>query len=386
MNNFYNGLTVVPVTKLRTMELYELYKSYKKSRKGKRRSADQVQFELNQFSRIGALCDELNRQVYAPTSNYTFIHRRHSSREVWACEVELKIIQTMLDGKLRPLVEARLSDRTFNNRVGKGTHAAINRVVEDMTEVSDGYTSDAWIIKIDLKGCFPNINQDIAWRLTADLIKKSECDNKDELLYWARIANYVNPQFNAHRRSPLHRWNDEIPRYKSLYSKPFGTGAAIGFLYWQVIVNYYLNDIDWWVINNITPYYTRFVDDMVLVVKNKSSLLMFPLLRERLGEIGMELHPMKFYCQHCTKGLEFLGYHVKPRAIHLNRRILKRAFHLPKCGKTKLVSRVNSYMGMIKCSSDDELRKKLLDSIGRKDIEKDYVNYKVKGKEVKYEC
>lgn len=371
------------------MELYELYKAYKRSRRGKRRSADQVQFELDRFSRLSRLCDALNRRTYTPDANYCFIHKREKSREVWASEVELKIVQTMLDDRLRPFIEAELTDRTFNNRVGMGTHAAINRVIEDVAEVSEGYTEDAWIVKIDLKGYFPNIDQDIAWKMTSGLIERNITEGKDELLYLARIANYVNPQFRAQRRTPIHRWSEEIPRYKSLYDKPFGTGAAIGFLYWQVVSNYYLNEVDKWIIGNITPHYTRFVDDMVMVVRSKTALRMLPALREKLAETGVTMHPHKFYCQHYTKGVEFLGYHVNPHSIHLNRKIVKRAFEAKPCGRNKFVCRVNSYLGMMKRASDDRLKVALLDSITRKGIGKDYAGCKVKatdGKRKRKKC
>lgn len=361
------------------MELYTLYQAYKRSRKGKRRSIDQVQFELNMFERLSRLCNSLNDRIYKPTSNYCFIHKRNKSREVWASEVELKIIQTILDEYLRPLIEERLTDRTFNNRIGYGTHAAINRVIEDISEVSNNYTKDAWIVKIDLKGYFPNINQDIAWGLVTELITSTyEGALRDELLYLAKVINYVNPQFNSQRRNPLSRWIEEIPSYKSLYSKSFGTGAAIGFLYWQVMSNYYLSDIDRWVINNITAHYTRFVDDMVMVVSTKTALTMLSTLRKKLRVIGVDVHPAKFYCQHYTKGLEFLGYHIKPYRLHLNKRIVRRAMY--NCSKYsfRIDCKVNSYLGMIKCSSDDYLLKTLLDIVPDKGIIKDYDNFKIK--------
>lgn len=359
------------------MEIYDLYKAYKRSRRGKRRSADQVQFEMNMYERLGDLCNALNRHAYTPTSNYCFIHKRQKSREVWASEVELKIIQTILDEKLRPIIEAELTDRTFNNRVGMGTHAAMNRVIQDIAEVSKGYTSDAHIIKVDLKGYFPNINQDKAWAMMEKLIGKYDGDDREEVRYMARLVNYANPQFKCYRRSPLSQWADEIPKYKSLFEKPFGTGAAIGFLYWQVLSNYYLNEVDKWIIANITPHYVRFVDDMVMVVENKAALTMLPLLREELAKIDIRMHPCKFYCQHYTKGMEFLGYHINPHAIHLNRKIVKKALRVPHVGREKLVCRTNSYMGMIKCSSDNHLRNELLDNIANEGIIKDYEEYKV---------
>lgn len=361
------------------MELYELYKTYKESRRGKRRSADQVSFELNQFSRLGTLYDSICSRTYTPSSNYSFIHRRPKPREVWACNMEHKILQTYLCDRFKPILEKMLTDRTFNNRVGYGTHAAINRVIEDIYTASCGYTKDCWVIKLDLRGYFPNINQDISW----GIIEKAITDNyfrdvKDELLYIAKVINYDNPQYSSSRQSSYEEWQDIAP-YKSLYNKPYGTGGAIGYLYWQLMSNGYLSDIDKWIIHNISPYYTRFVDDMVIVSDNKDGvLLMIPALRALLRKIDIELHPHKFYCQYYTKGLEFLGYHIKPKhRIHINKKIILKALRAVKQkDRDNYIARVNSYLGMVKISTDTNVARLLLDNVSDK-YNKDYIKMKI---------
>lgn len=353
------------------MELYELYKTYKESRRGKRRSADQISFELNQFERLGALCDSINSRSYTPSSNYSFIHRRPKPREVWACNMEHKIIQTYLCDKIKPYIEEKLTNRTFNNRIGYGTHAAINQVLKDMYEVSQGYTNDCWVIKLDLKGYFPNIIQDIAWGKIEGVL------DDEQIYYLAQIVNYDNPQYHSYKQSSIDEWKDIAP-YKSLYNKPFGIGGAIGYLYWQLMSNLYLAEIDKWIIDNISPYYVRFVDDMVIITNNKeSALVQIPQLRQILSDIGVELHPYKFYCQYYTKGLEFLGYHIKPDRLHLNRKIVERAYRKAKLSHRKNYECImNSYLGMMKTSSDNYIAKGLLDIISSKYM-KDYTNMKI---------
>lgn len=355
------------------MEIYDLYMAYREARKNKRRSADQIQFELKMFERIYRLCEMVNNTDIL-TSSYCFIHKRgDKSREVWASDMELKILQTILDFNLRPIVEGLLTDNTFNNRKGRGTHAAINHVIEDIAAASEGYTRDCWIIKIDNKGFFPNINQDIAWRNTEKIINDNfHGEKRDLLLLLAKTVNYYNPQFNTIRRSPIEQWNEEIPNYKSLFHKPFGKGAAIGFLYWQVMTNLYPNEIDKWIIENLTPYYTRYVDDMVLITTDKEYLLsQLPVLRMKFSEIEVTMHPTKFYCQHYTKGVEFLGYHIKKDYIHVNRKIVIAAMNTANSGirsTDRYVCQINSYLGMIKSSSDTHVAKKILESIHRDDV------------------
>lgn len=335
------------------MEIEQLYTAYLKARRGKRRGFDQIEFEKSLYSNLVRLCADLNDGI-VPASGYTFIHKRQKPREVWACGMELKILQTILDDAIREHVEEVLTPNTFNNRKGKGTHAAINHVIDDIFTASEGYTKDCWVIKVDLKGYFPNINQDKAWQTMSRLITdRFTGAQRDLLLLIAERVNYCNPQFGAVRRSPMEQWTDEIPRYKSLFAKPFGRGAAIGFLYWQTMSNLYLNDIDRWVLQYMTPYYTRYVDDMVFVTTNKEvALSMLPLLREELRRMDVQMHPTKFYCQHYTKGLEFLGYHIKPNRVHLNRHILHRAVTLKRRDEERYKRQMTSYMGMIKASSD----------------------------------
>ena len=359
--------------------------AYREARKNKRRSADQIQFELKMFERIYRLCEMVNNADIL-TSSYCFIHKRgDKSREVWASDMELKILQTILDFNLRPIVEGLLTDNTFNNRKGRGTHAAINHVIEDIAAASEGYTRDCWIIKIDNKGFFPNINQDIAWKNTEKIINDNFHGKKrDLLLLIAKTVNYYNPQFNTTRRSPLEQWNDEIPDYKSLFHKPFGKGAAIGFLYWQVMTNLYPNEIDKWIIENLTPYYTRYVDDMVLITTDKEYLLsQLPVLRTKFSEIEVTMHPTKFYCQHYTKGVEFLGYHIKKDYIHVNKKIVIAATNAANSGikdTDRYVCQINSYLGMIKSSSDIHVAQRILNSIHRDDVVVDMDRLIIKNK------
>lgn len=361
------------------MDIYDLWIAYKKARKLKRRSADNIQFELHQFECLGSLCDDIHKGVLK-ASTYCFIHKRQKSREVWACDMSMKILQVILDDKIRPVTERILTDKTFNNRKGKGSMTAINNVIEDISTATNNFTADAYIIKLDLKGYFPNINQNIAWDITSRLITANFIgEERNFLLMLSRFINFYNPQFGSARRSSREQWHEEIAAYKSLFYKPFGVGAAIGFLYWQVMSNVYLNEIDRWIMDNITPYYTRYVDDMVLIAKNKElTLSAIPKLRDELNKYCITMHPKKFYCQESYHGLEFLGYHIKPNAVHLNRRIYNKAKMIRTKDTSRFICQINSYLGMLKSSSDTNLVEDLINSIHRKDVKIDYNKMTIK--------
>lgn len=345
--------------------------AYYTTRKNKRRSEDSVLFELHWERDLCRLMKGLEDHTFSPSA-YSFIAPRPRPREVFACEMALRVVHHYIDIRIRPLLEDELTDRTFNNRIGYGGVEAINRVISDIYEVSHGYTKDAWIIKMDLKGYFPNASQDIVYRQLSDLVERRyEGDDKDLLHYMILRSVFSYPTKHCYRKSALERWAD-IPDEKSLFKKPDGIGGAIGHLIWQNAMNYYLNDLDHYVIDECGLHFVRFVDDMILVTDNKESGLAFVQeIRKRVEALGCELHPKKFYCQHYTKGVEFIGTRIKLDRVYVsartNRNFAKSIAQFNKCiCKRKLESfmaSMNSYLGIYKNRNAYGMMRKLLNGV-----------------------
>lgn len=387
-NNFSNTLAVRPVTKLKKkqisciMDLEDIYESHQASRKHNKRSEDMVAYEVDLYANLRENLKRIMSMSYIPLHNYSFMHRRNQTpREVFAAEPDLKQMMSYALVPLAPYIEERLSDRTFNNRVGMGAQLAVNTLINDIYEVSQGYTKQCWIIKLDYKGYFPNMNRDIAFSQFLDII--NECyhgPDKDYVIYCLKVACFTAP-WRSRRKSPLWEWND-YPDYKSVYCRPDGIGGFIGYTFWQVVASLYPSEIDFFVAENMSPYFVRYVDDTTIVTDNKELVLSkIPELRERLASIGITLHPKKFYCQPYQHGVEFLGYHILPGRVHLKNKVINRAFRVAKSrqrGAQNFVDSINSYLGMIKATSDIDKARELLDLINRKNIEKDYVNFKIK--------
>ena len=338
------------------IDIEDLIEAYMVARKNKRRSADQVEFELHWESRLWQLYQRIVSRSVQPTA-YTFIVENPKPREVFASDMETRILHHYIDIRLRPIFEKRLSPHTFNNREGMGQNAIQNAVISDIYEMSRGYTCDAWIIKLDIRGCFPNIKQDVAYRQLEELVLEDYAGNdRDELLYMLQLCVYSYPTEHCYRKSPYSKWS-LIPDEKSLFCKEPGTGAAIGHLLWQNAVNYYFHEIDEWILSRGINY-ERFVDDMVFVVENKTAFLNYvlPELRKRLSGLGAALNEKKTYCQHYSKGVEWLGCHIKMDRIYANRRIIARALYKVKMLNRRvgprrvehLLSSINSYLGVCK--------------------------------------
>ena len=336
--------------------LSDIIESYFLSRKNSVKSPDQVEYELHWEGNCVKLRDDINNRTYQPTA-YSFIVTNPKPREIFASDFSTRILHHYLHERLVPLLENRLSKHTFNNRKGMGTSACQDAVISDMYEVSNGYTEDAWVIKMDLSGCFPNINQNIAFNQLEALIKEDyNGKDKDDMLYILRICVFSFPTLHS-KYIGDREFQKFISPEKSIITKPLGVGAAIGHLIWQMAVTYYFNDIILW-LESLGIHVNVYVDDWYFVVKNKTAFLTYvvPEMRRRLAEIGATLNEKKFYCQHVSKGCECLGIHIKKQRIYPNSRIInravKRAKELNKCVRVGKIERVlqtiNSYLGICK--------------------------------------
>ena len=338
------------------MLLQDIIASYRLARQGSVKSPDQVEYELHWEGNCIKLCEAINSRTYQPTA-YSFIVTYPKPREIFASDFSTRVLHHYLHERIVPLLENRLSKHTFNNRKGMGTSACQNAVISDMYEVSNGYTEDAWIIKMDLSGCFPNINQDIAFKQLEAVIKEDyNVRDKDDMLYILRTCVFSYPTLHAKYIGDI-ELRKLISPEKSITTKPLGIGAAIGHLIWQMAVTYYFNDIILW-LESVGVHVNVYVDDWYFVVKNKTAFLTFivPEMRMRLAKLCATLNENKFYCQHVSKGCECLGVHIKQHRVYPNERIINRAIkkakELNKCiriGKIeKALQTINSYLGICK--------------------------------------
>ena len=338
------------------MLLQDIIASYRLARQGSVKSPDQVEYELHWEGNCIKLCEAINSRTYQPTA-YSFIVTYPKPREIFASDFSTRVLHHYLHERIVPLLENRLSKHTFNNRKGMGTSACQNAVISDMYEVSNGYTEDAWIIKMDLSGCFPNINQDIAFKQLEEVIKEDYYGrDKDDMLYILRTCVFSYPTMHAKYIGDI-ELSKLISPEKSITTKQLGIGAAIGHLIWQMAVTYYFNDIILW-LESIGVHVNVYVDDWYFVVKNKTAFLTFivPKMRMRLAKLGATLNENKFYCQHVSKGCECLGVHIKQQRVYPNERIINRAIkkakELNKCiriGKIEnALQTINSYLGICK--------------------------------------
>lgn len=339
--------------------------------RNKRYGRDQMEYEMNVIPNIIRGIAARKQRTLRINRNYAFLTFIPKPREIFATEFEGRRIDHEVCDILIPLCDRVLSRRTYNNRKGMGSQAAINQVIEDICQVSEDYTKEAWIIKYDMKGFFPNALWEVAQRMLDDIVERY----RDEIiaktgdpeypgyLHWLiMISVNANPADHFERRTASWKWRRYIKPEKSIISKPEGVGAAIGRLIWQTAMGLYINDEIRWLNEECGIPTVCFVDDLVMTASTDTKphvLALLPELRRRLAAKGVHLNERKFYCQQYWKGLEFLGSHIKPDRIILNdvtwhrcMERIKEYNRLPSDQQyqnlDRFISTVNSYTGLLK--------------------------------------
>lgn len=89
------------------MKLEDIIEAYMVARKNKRKSPDQVEFELHWELNCVMLCEAVNNRCYQPTA-YTFVADHPKPREVFASDMSTRILHHYLDMRLRPFLEERM--------------------------------------------------------------------------------------------------------------------------------------------------------------------------------------------------------------------------------------------------------------------------------------
>ena len=349
-----------------------MLEAYYDCRRSKRRTASAIVYEMNYESNLIALRDRINTRTYQPGKSICFVVTRPRYREVFAASFEDRIVHHYIALRLEPLFELVFSPRTFNCRKGKGQLYGVKMLEADIKEASNNYTTDCYIMKLDLQGFFMSIDKSMLARMIDKFIVKYYQGNDiDDLRYLCQVVVLHCPEKNCERHSPREMWG-HLPANKSLFTNGEGKGVAIGNLFAQLFANFLLNELDWYIEELGIKYHGRYVDDFYCIHKDKQVLLSaVPKIRAKLAELGLSLNPKKFYFQHYTKGVEFTGAVVKPYRTYCCNRVLTNFIAaVRKLNRSKniddvthAVCSINSYLGLLRQSNEYAQRLKILKMI-----------------------
>lgn len=266
----------------------------KKAEKGRRYQASAARFGFRVESELLRLQRELQTKTYQPGPYTAFKIHDPKERLISAAPFRDRVVHLALCNVTAPIFDKTFVHDSYANRLGKGTHQAIER----FQHYARRYR---YALKCDIRKFFPSVDHAI---LKQELRWKIRCPRT--LWLCDLIIDNSNPQEEHAAWFP---GDDDL-----LASAERRRGLPIGNLTSQFWANVYLNRFDHWVKESLgAPGYVRYVDDFVLFGDDKAQLSAFrAALTERLAGLRLLPHPDKTHIHATARGVPFLGFRAWP--------------------------------------------------------------------------
>ncbi len=357
--------------------LEDIFRAYYECRRGKRRTANALAFELNFERELVRLWREINAGTYKIGRSIAFVVKYPVQREIFAANFRDRIVHHLIIDKINHLLEQEFIADSYSCRVGKGMLYGVKRIDNFIKECSADYHRDCYILKLDIRSFFMSIDKNILYQgLSSFLREKYHQPDKAIILRLIKQIIFYQPENNCVIKGHRSDWNG-LPCYKSLFWSKGSCGLPIGNLTSQIFANFYLNRLDKFIRDNLViRYYGRYVDDFILIHHDKKVLI---AARQKISSflasnLKITLHPQKFYLQHYSKGVKFIGAVLKPYRIYIGTRTKTNLYNklyqlLPLMGQSlsetlsrldSFISTINSYLGFMRHYNTYNLRCRIL--------------------------
>jgi retron-type reverse transcriptase len=289
-----------------------IYLAYRKARKGKRGRVQAALFERVQEDELLALQKELRTHTYQPGAYHSFFIHDPKKRLISAAPFRDRVVHHALCRVMEPIWERRFISDSYANRIGKGTHRALDRA----QAFSRQYR---YFLQCDVRQFFPSIDHAIL------LVEFSRLIKDDEFLWLCALIlksgeGVLSEEYEMN-------WFDG----DDLLAACRPRGLPIGNLTSQFWANIYLNELDHFVKRDLKcDAYIRYVDDFVLFSNDKTLLSFWrQKVIEKVAELRLGLHEAAAQIFPTVTGLPFLGFRIYPehrllktrKAIHFRRKL-----------------------------------------------------------------
>lgn len=279
-----------------------LYLAYRKARKGKRGRPPAASFEFDLEANLVTLQQDLQEKTYRPGAYSSFYIHEPKRRLISAAPFRDRIVHHALCNVIEPIFDRSFIFDSYANRIGKGTHAALDRCQEYARRYR-------YVLQCDVKQFFPSLDLTIL----RDILARKLADPDVLRLIDSILASGVGVLSEEYEME----WfaGDDL----LAASRP--RGLPIGNLTSQFWANCYLNPFDHFVKRELRcGGYVRYVDDFLLFADDKAALWSWrKSLVGYLAGLRLTIHPGA-HPRPVTEGIPFLGFVVYPTHRRLKRR------------------------------------------------------------------
>ena len=331
--NLWNETKSIPISR------QMIWTAYKKVRANKGGAGvdfvSMDEFDADRSKHLYKLWNRMASGSYfpPPVKEVEIPKKDGSVRKLGIPTISDRVGQMVIKEYIEPRLEKIFSPNSFGYRPGKNAHQALEQVRNNCWKVD-------WVIDLDIKGFFDNIDHNKLM-----LAVEKHVSEKWILLY-------------------LKRWLDTSVLTKSgelVINQGKGTpqGGVISPLLSNLFLHYALDK--WLESTDKSVRFARYADDAILHChSNTHAERTLKLVRERMKNCGLELHPDKtklVYCRdyrrkgkHTKVKFDFLGYSFQPRTA-----------------KSKTTG--NLFLGY-DCAISISSRKRLADRLGELKVER----------------
>lgn len=290
-----------------------LFLAWEKAKRGKRYSNSAAQFEINREYELIKLQDELVHESYQCGGYRSFTIHEPKRRKISAAPFADRVVHHALCNVIGPIFERQFIPDSYANRVGKGTHRALDRCTYFMRRYP-------YVLQCDVQQFFPAIDHQILKNILAKTIADTET-----LTLCGKIIDSGVGILNEHYQMRYFPGDDLLATLRP-------RGLPVGNLTSQFWANVYLNPLDHYVKRELKcRAYVRYVDDFLLFGENKPMLHQWKAaIIEFLHSLRLTLHATRAQPRPVQQGIPFLGFTMYPnyrrlkrsKGIYYRRRIL----------------------------------------------------------------
>lgn len=281
-----------------------LYLAYRKARRGgKRKHTTVASFEIHLEENLWGLHAELRDKTYRPGPYRNFVVGPWQHGRLWAPKRRLisaapfrdRVVHHALCNVIQPIFEARFIHDSYACRVGKGTHAAVDRCQEFARQ-------RRYVLQCDVRQFFPSVDhQLLRSMLTRHIADPGVLWLIDRILESSAgvlVDEYEMVWFPG----------------DDLFAPMRPRGLPIGNLTSQFWANVYLNNLDQFVKHQLRcRCYLRYSDDSLLFHDDKALLHVWRgMIIDHLASLRLGLHEERAVVYPTHTGIPFLGFRVFP--------------------------------------------------------------------------
>jgi len=327
-----------------------LWNAWQKASCGKRARRTCAVFEHRLADHLLDLQTDLATGTYRPGQYHHFSISEPKRRLISAAPFRDRVVHHALCNIIEPHFECRFIPDSFANRVGKGTHRAVDRLQEFARRYQ-------FVLRLDIVQHFPSIDHEI---LKAGLFRVVEDGQLRTLM--SLIIDSGQGVLDGEYRLALFPGDDLLAACRP-------RGLPIGNLTSQFWSNCYLHPLDLFVRRELgCAAYLRYVDDFALFSDSKAELWHWKrAVIDRLARLRLLVHENSAQVLPVDAGIPWLGFvvypdhrRVKARKVVYSTRLLEKHYDAWRAGRIsfgEFDARVQGWINYVRYADSWGLRR-----------------------------